>query len=122
MNKKEQGKLLRAWRVEVGERRGRYLALEHAAQLITDEAERQGISKASRWLPRTHASLTRWELGNVKQSVEGLSVIAKAYGINPYDLMTTPPPGGGGPTDRRDVEREVDAYRQFLRSRDAKRG
>ena len=92
MNKKEQGQLLRQWREHVGDLRGRPLTLMEAAELIADECERQGVSEENRRVPRSHASLTRWELGNVDQKVEGLGIIAKAYGINAFDLMVGPPP------------------------------
>ncbi len=92
MNAEEQGALLRAWRNYVGEVRGRPLTLKEAAALIAEEAERQGVRASARSLPRSHASLTRWELGNVEQSASGLGLIAKAYGVNAYDLMTRLPP------------------------------
>jgi hypothetical protein len=120
MNTKDQGQLLRAWRVYVGDRRGRKLSLEAAAQLIADEAEKLNIPFESRKVPRTHASLTRWELGNVEQKVEGLGIIAKAYGINAFDLMTGPPPTLSKSVDRTadaNEETEVTAFRAFLRAR-----
>jgi transcriptional regulator with XRE-family HTH domain len=88
----EQGERLRAWRAYVGEQRGRKLTLEEAAELIAIEAERLGIGPTSRKVPRTHASLTRWELGNVSPTIEGLAVIAAAYHVNAFDLMTKDPP------------------------------
>jgi hypothetical protein len=118
MNAKEQGQLLRLWREYVGWKHGQVLTLEAAAVLIADEAERQGIPEGNRSVPRTHASLTRWELGNVQPKIAGLGIIAKAYGINPFDLMTKPPPRTSEGT--RSEEAEVLAFRQFIRQRDGR--
>lgn len=90
--KAEQGHRLRAWRQYVGERRGHKLTLVEAAAMIAAVAEKRGIAANARKLPRTHASLTRWELGDVQHSVEGLAVIAEAWDVNAFDLMTKLPP------------------------------
>jgi transcriptional regulator with XRE-family HTH domain len=86
----EQGRRLRAWREFVGERMGRKLTLKAAAELIATEVESQGGDRNCRWVPCTHASLTRWELGNVQHNIQGLGIIAKAYGVSPIDLMGMP--------------------------------
>jgi hypothetical protein len=90
-SKIEQGLRLRAWRNHAAKLSGRKLTLEAAAELIAAEVEHQGHHRDVRWAPCTHASLTRWELGNVQQNLEGLGVIAKAYGVRPIDLMRMPP-------------------------------
>jgi transcriptional regulator with XRE-family HTH domain len=91
MGKVELGACLRAWRERVGQNAGYKLTLEAAALMVASEAERAGISSASRKVPRSHASLTRWERGNVSQSVEGLEIIAKVYGIRLRDISEMPP-------------------------------
>ena len=87
----EQGLRLRAWREHTGNLSGERLTLKVVAELIADEADRQSIARTSRMVPRTHASLTRWELGNVQQTIDGLGIIAKVYGVSLIDLMRMPP-------------------------------
>ena len=87
MQTNEIGMRLRACRKEIGERRGRNFTLMAAAAEIAEEAARQGIG-VSRMVPRTHASLTRWELGNVQPSLEGLRIIARTYGVSLSDLVS----------------------------------
>lgn len=94
LTSKEQGSALRSWREWAGDRLGHKLTLEKAAELISGEAERQSISESSRSTPRTHASLTRWELANVKHTIEGLKIIAKVYGISYAELTAGPPEAG----------------------------
>lgn len=42
-------------------------------------------------MPRTHASLSRWETGKVEQSLQGLRIIASIYGVATDDLLRAPP-------------------------------
>ena len=88
---------MHAWRDYVGARRGRALTLEEAAELIAVEAERQGFDRNARGLPCKHASLSRWEGGKAQQKIEGLGIIARAYGISFDDLICREPPRDATP-------------------------
>ena len=100
MDRVEFGKQMRAWRVYVGKRRDAPLTLEAAAELIAQEAARQGFDRNARSTPCKHASLSRWEGGKVQQKTEGLGIIARAYGISFDDLIGGYPPGETTPVLR----------------------
>lgn len=111
MDKKEQGRLLRAWRKHVGERQKRKISLMDLAAQVSEAAEKAGIPRQSRRIPGSHASMTRWELGDVEQSMSGLQLIATIYGVSVVSLMSEPP-SGSAPTD--DM---VTAFQEFLETR-----
>jgi transcriptional regulator with XRE-family HTH domain len=115
---KAQGAALRAWRKLTG------LSLERAAELIAIEAEKAGIGPKSRSVPRSHASLIRWETGQNKDyKLIGLDLIARVYGVATHDIMRMPPPNAAPtptppdpPLDQQD-EAKVSEFREFLRTR-----
>lgn len=85
------------------------LTLMGAATLIDAEAERQKIDPEGRSVPRTHASLIRWESGKVPVKLLGLAVIASAYGVD-LDELTNP--DWADP----DIEADVKRYRSFRKN------
>jgi hypothetical protein len=124
MDRKEQGKLLRKWRRWYGEKRGRKLTLMELAGLVSDVAEQKGFDQKSRRIPGSHAAMTRWELGDVDQTLAGLDVLAAIYGVLVTDLMRDPaeaatrteqPPEPPPPDDGE--EKMVEAFRDFLAQR-----
>lgn len=64
--------------------------MAEAADRIEQEAKKAGIGKKDRSVPRSHASLSRWETGNVLIKEVGLQLFARAYGVTPDDLRRPP--------------------------------
>lgn len=115
MDQKEQGKLLRAWRHHMSDRRGTRITLMSLAGEVAEAAEKLGHKPSSRKIPGSHASMTRWELGDVEQSLQGLQIIADIYGVTMQDLMRAPPTDQA-PTAKANDD-VVEAFRQFLATR-----
>lgn len=107
------GTILRQWR----ERNG--LTLEAAATAVEILATTRGIPKSSKKVPRTHASLSRWENGHVEIKRLGLELLAAVYGTTPDAIQRPPPPEGSAPTTRVEVPagqaRAVEAFIEALK-------
>lgn len=112
MDKKQQGKLLRAWRHHMSAERNVRITLTALAADVAARAEAKGFAPESRKIPGTHASMTRWELGDSPQSLDGLQIIAEVYGVSILDLMKPPPT----PQQIED-EKAVEEYRRFIAER-----
>lgn len=103
------GELLRLWRESKG------WSLETVAHLVELEAGKRGIDPGSKKVPRTHASMSRWETGVVDVKPLGLELIAQAYGVEPDDLRKPPPPADKAPRQTVDVPGEhADAVAAFI--------
>lgn len=99
-----QGAALKAWRKKLG------YTLEEAAELIAKEAEKAGVDKSERTVPRTHPALRRWEENeNRSHNIKGLKIIAKAYGTTATAIQNLP--------ENAEDERAVEAFRQVLRQK-----
>lgn len=105
----KQAEILRQWR----ERKG--LSLETAAFAVEQLAKLRHIDPASKKIPRTHASLSRWETGRVEIKELGLELLAAAYGITPEQIRQPPPPENAPPTRSVEVrEDEADLVQAFI--------
>lgn len=118
MDQSAAGDILRQWRED------RQMSLEALAQAVELLANSRGIPKASKKVPRTHASMSRWETGVVDVKELGLSLIAEVYNV-PTDFLRRPPPERGTPPKRRVEVREdqadaVEAFVEALERRGAK--
>lgn len=103
------GENLRLWR----EARG--LTLEEAADKVETLAIARGVPRESKKVPRTHASLSRWETGKVDVKEIGLELIALAYGVTKEQIRRPPPEAGSPPTRSVEVpEPQADAVAAFL--------
>jgi transcriptional regulator with XRE-family HTH domain len=110
-----QGELLRQWR----ERKG--MSLEAAAFAVELLARTAGVDAKSKKIPRTHASLSRWETGKVEVKDLGLALLAEAYGVDPEDLRRPPPPENRPQVKRVDVPAEHEAsVKAFLEALERK--
>lgn len=83
-----QADLLRLWREYHGK------TLEEVALAVELAATARSIDRKSRSVPRTHASMSRWENGLVNIKEIGLELIANAYGMQADDLRRPPPKPG----------------------------
>lgn len=103
------GENLRLWREAMGK------TLEEAAHAVETLAKARGIARSSKKVPRTHASLSRWETGKVDVKELGLDLLAEAYGISPDQLRRPPPKADAPPRRRIEVdEGQADAVEAFL--------
>lgn len=104
-----QAEILRQWR----ERKG--MSLETAAFAVEQLAKLRHIDPASKKIPRTHASLSRWETGKVEVKELGLALLAAAYGITEDDIRRPPPAEHAPPTRAVEVrEDEADLVQAFI--------
>ncbi len=105
----EQGDILRQWRERIG------WSLERAALEVELLANARGIPRNSKKVPRTHASLSRWETGNVEIKSLGLDLLARAYGVSVDALRNPPPEDDAQPTERLEVPADqVEMVKAFL--------
>jgi transcriptional regulator with XRE-family HTH domain len=112
-----QGELLRQWRERVG------LTLEQAADAVDVIALSRGIDKKGRRVPRTHASLSRWETGVVDTKELGLELIAAAYGVSVEDLRRPPPQEGARAVRQVEVPADhADMVAAFIEALERKAG
>jgi transcriptional regulator with XRE-family HTH domain len=109
----DQGAILRLWRESKG------MSLEQAAFAVEAVARSRGIAAKSKKIPRTHASLSRWETGVVDVKDQGLELLAEVYGVAKEDLRK-PPPAPGEPPKRTvevpaDQAAAVEAFLEVMR-------
>lgn len=104
-----QGELLRLWRESQG------LTLEALAFQVDLAAQARGIPRTGRQVPRTHASMSRWESDDSPAKPLGLEIIAEVYNVSVDALRRAPPPPGNQPSVAIIVPAEhADAVRAFL--------
>lgn len=105
----KQGDILRQWREKIG------WSLEKAALEVELLARERGIPESSKKIPRTHASLSRWETGKVEIKSLGLELLSSAYGV-PVEALRNPPPDNDAPhTERLEVPADqVEMVKAFL--------
>jgi transcriptional regulator with XRE-family HTH domain len=80
-------------------REARGLSLETVAFGMEQMAKMRGIKAGSKKIPRTHASLSRWETGKVEIKELGLELYAAVLGIT-VDQLRRPPPKPNEPRKR----------------------
>lgn len=66
-------------------------SLEEVAFQVDALAKTLGIPRSGKKLPRTHASMSRWETGVSDVKEGGLRLIAMTYGVSVDDLRRPPP-------------------------------
>lgn len=111
------GNILRLWRQSKG------LTLEKAAEQIADHAREAGVPEKSKMVPRTYASLIRWEKDQVQMKQIGLDLIAAAYGVSSDELRKPPPLEDAPKTEQMEVPADqADAVRAFLEAMQRKAG
>lgn len=94
------GEVLRLWRTRQGK------SLEVVAFAVDQLAKLAGADPKGKKIPRTHASLSRWETGKSEVKEAGLRFLAEVYGVQPGDLRKPPPPEGSPPTRTIEVPSE----------------
>lgn len=102
-------------------REARGLTLERVAFTIEQLATLRGVPKDSKSVPRTHASLSRWENGRVQIKELGLQLYAEALGATVEELRKPPPPPNARPTRTIEVDEAhaemVDAFLKAMNPR-----
>lgn len=102
-------------------REAKGLTLEQVAFNIEVIATSRGIPKKSKAVPRTHASLSRWESGNVQIKETGLEIIASALNMTVEEIRRPPPLPNSPPTRLIEIhEAEAGVVDAFLKAMRAK--